>query len=116
MAASKCVSLKAKNGVGQFAPRRPRPPPRASNPFYGIPAISSFPFGGSALVVWDSGSPPPPTTNTPPTEGADPHSHPRSDVKARLQKSEFLKVGGQVVDVCGATPCYANGYTGNGGP
>ena len=85
-----------------------------TDPFYGIPAISSFPFDGSALVVWDSGSPPPPTTNTPPTEGADPHSHPRSDPKARLQKSEFLKVGGKVVDVCGSTPCYANGYTGNG--
>src|SRR5206468_2631189 len=35
-----------------------------TDPFYGIPAISSFPFDGSALVVWDSGSSPPPTTNT----------------------------------------------------
>ena len=29
-----------------------------------------------------------------------------------LQKSEFLKIGGGVVDTCGAGPCYANGYTG----
>ena len=31
---------------------------------------------------------------------------------ARAQKSEFLKIGGRVVDTCGAGPCYANGYTG----
>jgi hypothetical protein len=83
-------------------------------PFFGIPAIPSFPFDGSALVVWDSGSPTPPTTNTPPRAGEDPHGHPRSEPSARLQKSEFLKVGGRVIDVCGASPCYARGYTGTG--
>ncbi len=82
------------------------------NPFYGIPRIQSFPFDGSAYVVWDSGSPTPPPNNTPPSAGADPHSHPRNDVKARLQKSEFLKFEGKVVDTCGPGPCYANGYTG----
>jgi hypothetical protein len=81
------------------------------NPYYGIPRIPSFPFNGSAFVVWDSGSPTPPTTNTPPSAGNDPHSHPRSTAIARLQKSEFLKVNGAVVDTCGPTPCYANGYT-----
>ncbi len=84
------------------------------NPFFGIPAIEGFPFGGSAFVVWDSGSPTPPPSNIPPTAGSDPHSHPRSSPIARVQKSEFLRVGGQVVDVCGADPCYANGYTGTG--
>jgi hypothetical protein len=63
-------------------------------------------------VVWDSGVPPPPTTNTPPRSGRDPHSDPRSEVSSRVQKSEFLKVGGHVVDVCGTKPCYAQGYTG----
>jgi hypothetical protein len=81
------------------------------NPYYGIPRIPSFPFNGSALVVWDSGSPTPPPNNTPPRAGADPHSHPRSTAIARAQKSEFLKVNGTVVDTCGPTPCYANGYT-----
>ena len=81
-------------------------------PYFDIPRIQSFPFDGSGYVVWDSGSPTPPTTNTPPRDGADPHSHPRNDPKARLQKSEFLKVNGAVVDTCGPTPCYANGYTG----
>ena len=80
--------------------------------FHGIPHIPSFPFDGSALVIWDSGSPTPPTTNTPPRAGADPHSHPRSDVKARIQKSAFLQVNGALTDPCGPGPCYANGYTG----
>jgi hypothetical protein len=76
-------------------------------PFFGIPAIPSFPFDGSALVVWDSGTPAPPTTNTPPGPGSDPHSKPRSNVNARIQKSEFLKTNGAVVDVCGGAPCLA---------
>jgi hypothetical protein len=84
------------------------------NPYYGIPAIPSFPFAGSAYVVWDSGSPTPPTTETPPRTGADPHSHPRSTAIARLQKNYFLRINGTVLDTCGPTPCYANGYTGNG--
>jgi hypothetical protein len=84
------------------------------NPYYGIPRIESFPFDGSAYVVWDSGSPTPPANNTPPSAGADPHSHPRSTAIARTQKSEFLKIDGKVVDVCGAAPCYANGYQGAG--
>jgi hypothetical protein len=82
------------------------------NPFYGIPPIGSYPFDGSALVVWDSGQPTPPANNTPPRAGSDPHSHPRNSPIARAQKSEFLKIGGAVVDTCGAGPCYANGYTG----
>jgi hypothetical protein len=80
------------------------------NPFFGIPAIASFPFDGSALVVWDSGNPTPPTTNTPPrpaTHGPDPHGKPRSNAAARLQKSEFLKTNGAVVDVCSMMPCLA---------
>src|SRR5205823_4533896 len=38
-------------------------------PYYGIPAIPSDPFDGSALIVWDSGTATPPTTNTPPRPG-----------------------------------------------
>ncbi|HMC19129.1 MAG TPA: hypothetical protein VKH16_07870, partial [Gemmatimonadales bacterium] len=78
-----------------------------TDPFYGIPAISSFPFDGSALVVWDSGADTPPTTNTAPSTGPDPHGDPRSSPDARTQKSEFLKIGGAVVDVCSGMPCVA---------
>jgi hypothetical protein len=72
-----------------------------------IPSIGAFPFGGSAIVIWDSGTPAPPITNTPNRGGDDPHSHPRSTAAARVQKSEFLKIDGRVVDVCGGAPCHS---------
>jgi len=78
------------------------------HPYFGIPAIASFPFAGSALVVWDAGTPTPPTTNTPNAAGSDPHGRPRSTASARLQKSEFLQDGGAVVDVCSGAPCLAD--------
>ena len=88
-----------------------------------IPTIGSFPFGGSAIVLWDTGpvrtvgtetegTSAPPVTNTPNRSGDDPHENPRSTPSARVQKSEFLKVGGAVVDVCGGKPCFAAPYTG----
>jgi len=83
-----------------------------SNPWWGLQRVPSYPYDGSVLVWWDSGTPPSPLINQPNREGADPHSHPRSDPAARVQKSEFLKPGGAVVDVCGGGPCFANGYTG----
>ena len=94
-------------------------------PYYDIPAIPSYPFDGSALVIWDSGNPAPPVGNVPPMEilpadpewadllpcamnhGSDPHECPRRQPEARLQKSEFLKTGGQVIDACGGAPCLA---------
>ncbi|MEV3920455.1 hypothetical protein [Actinomadura coerulea] len=72
-------------------------------PYWGIPTFGSS-YDGSALVVWDSGSPAPPLTNTPPTEGRDPHSDPRNNAEARRQKAVFLTTGA-VVDVCGGGPC-----------
>jgi hypothetical protein len=73
-------------------------------PYWGIPAIRSYPYDGSALVIWDSGSPAPPLSNIAPTEGRDPHSHPRSNPEARRQKAVFLSTG-EVIDVCGGGPC-----------
>ena len=75
------------------------------NPYFGIPHIAAFPFDGSALVVWDTGIPAPPTTNTPPRAGQDPHGAPRNSPLARTQKSEFLRTDGAVIDVCGDSPC-----------
>jgi hypothetical protein len=72
-----------------------------------IPSLGKFPFGGSAIVMWDSGTPAPPITNTPNRGGDDPHSHPRSTPAARDQKSEFLKIDGRVIDVCGGAPCHS---------
>ena len=46
------------------------------------------------------GTPAPPTGNVPPREGNDPHSAPRNDPTGRRQKSDFLKTGGGLTDVC----------------
>jgi hypothetical protein len=82
-----------------------------SNPWYGIPAVPSLPYDGSAVVWWDAGAPASPLENVPNRAGEDPHSAPRSEVSARVQKSEFLKVDGKVVEVCGTAPCFARGFT-----
>ena len=78
------------------------------DPYFDIPAIPSYPFNGSALIIWDSGEPAPPITNTPPYAGSDPHSDPRNDADARQQKSDFLQSGGAVTDVCTGLPCTAS--------
>jgi hypothetical protein len=77
-------------------------------PFWGIEPITGYPYDGSAIVVWDSGTPAPPSGNLPPrppTYGNDPHGDPRNTPAARRQKSEFLTENGTVVDVCGGDPC-----------
>jgi hypothetical protein len=86
------------------------------NIFYKVPGIKSFPYDGSAIVIWDSGpgfNTPPPLTNTAPAEpanGEDPHSEPRSTVAARAQKSAFLMPDGRVIDVCGGQPCHTDDF------
>jgi hypothetical protein len=83
-----------------------------------IPSIGSFPFTGSAIVMWDTGPPrmagndeqgtnAPPAGNVPNRSSDDPHDNVRGTPSARVQKSEFLRVGGRVVDVCGGRPCHA---------
>ena len=93
-------------------------------PLFGIERFASFPHAGSAIVYWDTGpiragaddgTATPPTAELPPRPpeyGADPHSKPRSSPKARAQKSEFLRPGGRVVDVCAGGPCYAGSWNG----
>lgn len=76
-----------------------------AEPYWGLAPIQDLPFRGSALVVWDSGAEVPPTTNTPPSEGADPHEDPRADAANRDQKAAFL-FAGRLVDVCDG-PCTA---------
>ena len=72
-------------------------------PYWGIPTFGAS-HEGSAMIVWDSGSPAPPLANVAPTEGRDPHSDPRNNADARRQKAIFLKTG-TVRDVCGGGPC-----------
>ena len=93
------------------------------NPYVAIPVIERYPHRGHALMIWDSGNvdsatgrgnPLPPVNNTGPdvSIGNDPHESPRSTVAARLQKSEFLKTEGAVINVCGDGPCLSDDHTG----
>ncbi len=102
--------------IGARTPRAILDPGRSPDRalLYGIPRIRAFPYDGSAITYWDSGpgvNGRPPATNTPPREGRDPHESPRATPAARRQKSEFLKVDGRVVDVCGGKPCHSHDYT-----
>jgi hypothetical protein len=84
--------------------------PLERRPLYAIEPITRYPWRGSAIVYWDSGPErvgPNPLANVPNRSGEDPHEDPRATVAARLQKSEFLKPDGAVVDVCGGAPCVA---------
>ena len=89
---------------------------RDKNLFYGIPAIKSFPFHGSAIEIWDSGPgrvQPPPLANLAPMDTStniDPHEDVRDSPLAREQKSDFLEPDGTVVDVCGGSPCRTSVY------
>ncbi len=90
---------------------------RDRNLFYGIPAIGHYPFGGSAIVIWDGGPglvQPPPLGNTAPVDSStnqDPHEFVRSSPTARVQKSAFLEPNGSVIDVCSGKPCHTYNYT-----
>ena len=92
------------------------------DPFHGIPALTGFPYSGSALIVFDAGpltpanplrTPVAPTANIPPAEGQDPHEFPRRTQEARDMKDQFLRIGGKLETApCGGGVCHANGWTG----
>jgi len=108
--------------------------PTGGSEYFGlIPAIPSYPWHGSAIVVWDAGAPnpgcalgvgAPPFTNTPPIDGCpsgvppsrwganDPHEFPRNTPAARQQKSDFDRPDGVVNDVCAGQPCHTYNYSG----
>jgi hypothetical protein len=92
-----------------------RPYPDAEAPQH-VQGVKAAPDGwsGSAVVFWDNGAernPPPPAANIPPRTGRDPHEDPRRTFSAIRQKSEFLRPGGVVRDVCGG-PCFTRGTHG----
>ena len=104
-------------GVSAYEPALDPDRARDRNLFYGIPAISHYPFNGSAIEIWDSGPgrvQEPPVGNIPPTAGAtniDPHPDPRSTPAAQQQISDYLEPNGAVVNVCGGAPCHTSVFT-----
>ena len=93
---------------------------------WNVPAISSYPYDGSAVIYFDIGPvrtnpspppttigvPPPPWTNTPNRGGEDPHGAPRGAPSGLHLISDFLAPNGAVTDVCGPHPCYSGGFAG----
>lgn len=110
-----------------------RDPTGGSQYFGEIPPITSYPYHGSAITVWDSGpvnancskgTPPPPFINVPvfdgcgpagtPPElrgGEDPHELVRRTVADRTMKALFLAPNGVVTDQCAGQPCHDDDYT-----
>ncbi len=77
----------------------------AVEPFFAIEPVPSLPWPGSALVVWDFGTPPPPDEPVPPRAGDDPHGKAAGVPEVLLMVSEYLRPGGALIDVCGGAPC-----------
>ncbi len=75
-------------------------------PFYRIPPLSGPTGGGSALFVWDSGTPAPPLTNTPNRAGPDPHGVPRAQPAMQRQGATFL-LDDLITNPCGSSACLA---------
>ena len=74
----------------------------AVRPIYGVEE-AEMPYEGSAIVEFDFGLPPAPTTNTPMLEGEDPHGKVRKLPEAQAQMDAFLRTG-QVTATCDG-PC-----------
>ena len=79
----------------------------AKVPFWGIALIGSYPYSGSAYVMWDYGTPAPPSGPTPPFPpdyGSDPHGAGSSEPLVLVQALGFL-LDGYLTDVCAGAPC-----------
>ncbi|MQA95052.1 MAG: hypothetical protein GEV11_10540 [Streptosporangiales bacterium] len=76
------------------------------DPQWGLAPLFRDVHHGSALMIWDSGSPLPPQDNRPPMTGHDPHGDTGNTPAARAQAAEFLR-SGTVTEVCGTAPCLA---------
>jgi hypothetical protein len=75
-----------------------------AEPFWDLKALGPE-KSGPALFVWDTGVPPEPLTDTPPTAGRDPHdTTPRSFPSFWRQMATFFQTG-VVTDPCGSHPC-----------
>ena len=75
-------------------------------PLWGIEPIT-YPYSGTALVMWDYGTPAPPIGPQPPSEpefGLDPHGAGSDEALVLVQALGYLLSGG-LQNVCGEGPC-----------
>jgi hypothetical protein len=82
-------------------------------PMWGISTLTDaqLPWAGSALVLWDYGTPAPPTQNLPPAGsqyGTDPHGLGRGEPRLGDQVADFAL--GLFVDHCSAGPCISTAH------
>jgi hypothetical protein len=80
-------------------------------PFWDIPSVPNGTFTGSVLVLWDYGTPAPPTANLPPRSpqyGSDPHGKGGAEPRVAQQISDFLRVDGFFGNRCLGLPCTSN--------
>ena len=75
------------------------------DPLWDIRPVPSDPYHGSALVMWDYGTPAPPDANLPNRLGEDPHGAGGREIRVGFQALVFLYEHGFFVDVCGGGPC-----------
>ncbi len=95
----------------------------AVEPYLNIEGIPAYPWAGSGLVLWDSGpfpiadhdgTPLQATINNFEPAGYNTHSMTFGQRAARDQKAAFWR-SGQVINVCGETACFGDGYDGTPG-
>lgn len=80
-------------------------------PMWGITPLpaNALPYTGSVLVLWDYGTPAPPTQNLPPSGsqyGSDPHGFGALEPRVGQQVANFF--AGSFTDVCGGGPCQSS--------
>jgi len=79
-------------------------------PFWRLPRIHEYPYRGSALLMWDFGTPRPPTDNVPPRGpafGDDPHDMDHGTPEALDAITRYLAPDGSLGIICGGDPCNA---------
>ncbi len=112
-------------GIPMYRPAVPVGATIVAEPFWNIDPIRTFPYTGSALFYWDSGTLAPPPGNITPEMSkryiadctgdnadradsarcSDPHEDPRRQPGVIELKKSFFQPEGTIIDVCGEKPC-----------
>ncbi|TML07542.1 MAG: hypothetical protein E6G41_04325 [Actinobacteria bacterium] len=91
---------------------------------WGLGTLGALPRDDNAIIPWDigplrqqdgnrMGTNIAPEGNVPPAGGQDPHDYViRNSPAIRRQIAEYMRPGGQIIDVCDAKPCRTPDWTG----